>query len=107
MVDSGNPQELRERLEEVLADETFANELTQMENAEDVQAALEEKGIDLSIREILEVRDTMNKLQEKGVSPDELTEEELEEVAGGIIGIIFCAVCGAIALSSVGILMRW
>ena len=42
MVDSSNPQELKQKLQEVLSDEAFAKELLQMEDASDVQKALEE-----------------------------------------------------------------
>ena len=41
-----------ELLKEVLSDEAFAKSLIEMETPEDVQTALKEKGVDLSIEDI-------------------------------------------------------
>ena len=48
MADSSNPKELQEKLQEMLANEAFAKELFAKETVEDVQVALEEKGIDFA-----------------------------------------------------------
>lgn len=96
----------QERLKEVLSDEEFVKELLDMEEPEQVQEALENKGISVTTGEILQVRDFMKKVesgeipQEKveAMANGELSEEELEEVAGGflplaiagvVIGVIF------------------
>lgn len=97
MADSSNPRELQEKLQEVLADEAFVNELLAMEKTEDVQIALEEKDIELSLDEINQMGDIIRKVQSGEISQEqiqrmadgELAEDELKEVAGGsIIGLI-------------------
>lgn len=91
-----------ERLKEVLADEEFVKDLVAMEEPEQVQDALEDKGVPVTTDEILRIRDLMKKLESGEISMEkveaaangELSEEELEEVAGGIVvemlaGIVF------------------
>jgi len=76
-----------ERIKEVFADEEFIKELFSKETAEEAQALFEEKDIDISIEELVKIKDIIiAKLQaaESGESA-ELTEEELEDVAGGVI----------------------
>ena len=69
----------KEQLKTIMTPE-FMQELMDLETAEDVQKAMEQKGISLSIPEI-------NKLQSMLVSQasgeGELSESDLEEVAGG------------------------
>ena len=64
-----------------------------METAEEVQAALKEKGLDLSIDDILKIQKTLTS-QENG----ELSEDEMENVAGGfaITAGIVSAIAGVI-----------
>ena len=91
MVNSSNPQELKQKLQEVLSDEAFAKELLQMEDAGDVQKALEEKDIELSLDEIRRIKERAMKVQSGEVSQEqsdladgELSEDELMDVAGGL-----------------------
>ena len=92
MVNSSNPQELKQKLQEVLSDEAFAKELFQMEDAGDVQKALEEKGIEMSLDEIRRIKERAMKVQSGEASQEqaepladgELSEDELADVAGGI-----------------------
>ena len=104
MADSSNLQELMDKLQEALADEAFVQELLAMEKPEDVQTALEEKDIELSLDEINQVGDAVRKVQSGEISQEqvqrladgELSEDELEEVAGGciIIAILFAVIVG-------------
>ena len=68
-------------LEKLLSDEAFASTLVAMQSAEEVQAALNAKGLDLSIEEINNLAKALN---EASASDKDLTEEELDSVAGGI-----------------------
>lgn len=92
-----------DRIKEVFSDEEFVKSLFELETPEEVQAALEPKGVDMSIQEICQLRDILVMMVEKGST--ELTEEELEQVAGGSIlaAVGAAAEIGAIVLISVAI----
>ena len=93
-----------EKMKEVLSDEAFFKSLFELETAAEVQAALREKGIELTEEEILGVRDLMIKVEEGGISAEqlekwaaqiesgELSEELLEQVSGGSISLVGAAV---------------
>lgn len=86
-----------ERLKEVFLDEAFVKSLFELETVAEVQAALREKGIELTEEEILGVRDLLIKVEEGGISAEqleswaaqaedgELPEEMLEFVSGGLL----------------------
>ena len=92
-----------ERIKEVFADEEFIKELFSKETAEEAQALLEEKDIDISIEELVKLKDIIiAKLQavENGESA-ELTEADLENIAGGTFGIsVVIAIVGILVLCS-------
>ena len=67
-------------LEKLLSDEDFASTLVAMQSAEEVQVALKGKGLDLSIEEINNLAKALN---EASAYDKDLTEEELDSVAGG------------------------
>ena len=78
-----------ERIKEVFSDEEFVKELLSRETPEEAKALLEEKDIDFSVEDLVKFKDIIAaKLQaaENGEAA-ELTEEELEDVAGGYLGI--------------------
>ena len=86
-----------ERLKEVFSDEAFVKRLFELETVAEVQAALREKGVELSEDEILGVRELFLKVEEGGISAEqleswaaqaedgELPEEMLELVSGGLL----------------------
>ena len=86
-----------ERLKEVFLDEAFVKSLFELETVAEVLAALREKGVELSEEEILGVRDLLIKVEEGGISAEqleswaaqaedgELPEEMLELVSGGLL----------------------
>ena len=86
-----------EKMKEVLSDEAFFKSLFELETVAEVQAALREKGIELTEEEILGVRDLLIKVEEGGISAEqleswaaqaedgELPEEMLELVSGGLL----------------------
>ena len=84
------------RIKEVFSDEAFVKQLLEQETPEAVQAMLEEKEIDFSIDEILKIRDLFEKQANGELNVEELSEDDLEDVAGGIV------ICGLyIVLASV------
>ena len=78
-----------ERIKKIFADEEFVKELFSKETPEEAQALLAEKDIDVSIEELVKLKDlVVAKLQAAENSESaELTEADLEDVAGGTFGI--------------------
>ena len=88
-----------DKMREVFSDEEFVKGLFELETPEEVQAALEEKEIELSTGEICQMRDFLIRYQEGTLTEEEkkvvefageyrdgeLSEEELENVSGGIL----------------------
>ena len=89
-----------ERVKEVFADEAFAKSVFELETASEIQAALKEKGIELSEEEITSIQDVLMKVKNGEVTKEqiekwsvqlengELSEEALELVSGGSITLI-------------------
>ena len=93
-----------ERIKEVFSDEEFVKELFSKETPEEAQALLAEKEIDMSIDELVKLKDLVAaKLQaaENGEST-EITEEDLADVAGGV-AVLF-AIMGLVVVG-VGMMM--
>ena len=78
-----------ERIKEVFSDEEFVKELFSKETPEEAKALLEEKDIDFSVEDLIKLREILvAKLQKsEGSEEVELGEDELEDVAGGYLGI--------------------
>ena len=90
-----------ERIKEVFSDEEFVKELFSKETPEEAQALLAEKDIDVSIEELVKLKDlVVAKLQAAENSESaELTEADLEDVAGGTFGIsVVIAIVGILYL---------
>jgi predicted ribosomally synthesized peptide with nif11-like leader len=66
-----------EKIKELFTDEAFIASIAELETAEDVQKALSEKGLDLSIEEITAIQNAL------ASNDGELSEDDLENVAGG------------------------
>ena len=104
-----------EKMKEVFSDEAFVKGLFELESAAEVQAALKEKGIEFSEEEIISIRDFLLKVEESDITKEqlekwtvqledgELSEEELENVAGGIVleTVGFVVGCAIIAYAGV------
>ena len=100
-----------ERMKEVLADEAFVKELFTLETAQEVQEALSQKGVELTVEDIELIADLLNRYQageltgkeEKAIKAaqsfkdGELSDEELEEVAGGFGGLIMAAIIAVVS----------
>ena len=107
-----------EKMKEIFADEAFVKSLFELESAGEVQAALKEKGIEFSEEEIISIRDFLLKVEKGDITKEqlekstvqledgELSEEELENVAGGIVleTVGFVVGCGIIAYACVAFL---
>jgi ribose/xylose/arabinose/galactoside ABC-type transport system permease subunit len=94
---------------EIFSDEAFTNSLLALDTPEEVQSALHDKGLDLSLGEIATIRNSVLTAAEQG---GELSEEQLETVSGGIlisgvIGFIIALAVGAAAGGLNGSGTRW
>lgn len=87
-----------QQIKELFSNEEFIDSLLALETPEEVQKALTDQGVDLSIQEILAIKDSIaNSLD----SEEELSEEQLETVTGGsflVVAIISAVVTGLIKL---------
>ena len=92
-------KELETKIREALSDEAFVKRLFAMEEPEQVQAALAEKEIELSVPDIIKLKDMLVQAESKN---GELTEEDLADVSGGsVVVALFClAALGAGVLVS-------
>ena len=70
------------KIREVFSDEQFVKGLFAMETPAEVQQALRQKDITLSVDAIVKIRELLLKRLETG---EELSEEELESVNGGAV----------------------
>lgn len=77
-----------ERIKEVFSDEAFLKELFSKETPEEVQVLLAEKDIALSIDEIVKLREILEKKLQQAQSGEEISDDDLEEVAGGVYDLI-------------------
>ena len=100
-----------ERIREVFSNKEFLTELIAMEVPEDIQAALVEKDIDFTIDEICKMKEMVEKGIEKAAVGEELSEDELNKIAGGnpllIIPIALVVVFGTAFGVSTGTRGRW
>lgn len=91
----------QEKITQVLSDQAFVESLMNMETPEQVQSAMKDKGIDLTIDDIVKVRELL--VAKKDSSSDELTSDDLDNVAGGIaVTMIIGAIAGAIGAAASG-----
>ena len=75
------------KLQEMLQnDEAFAKQVFEAESTESVQSLLSSKGLDFSIEELDALKELVEKLSASDA--DELGEDALEQVAGGLVGKI-------------------
>lgn len=91
---------MEERIKELLADEAFVAKLTELETPEEVVAAFKEKDVEVSVDDITNVKTQLEKMNESG---GELSEDELEDVAGGSIILTTLIYGAAYAITGIGI----
>ena len=71
----------KNRIKEVLSDGAFVQDISQLKTVEEIQAAFREKDLYFSIEEL-------NKFSEQFASGEELSFDQLDEVAGGGITVV-------------------
>ena len=103
-----------EKVKAAFADETFVKSLFELDTVAEVQAALQEKDVELTKEEILGIRELLAKVESGEITPEqleqwaaltengELTEEMLEQVAGGVL-VISIGALAMVALKVLGV----
>jgi predicted ribosomally synthesized peptide with nif11-like leader len=72
--------------DKVEADQSLGEKLFALETPEEVQSFLQAEGLEFTIDEIMTLREALVKALEKKEN-GELSDEDLEEVAGGLLGL--------------------
>ena len=88
-----------DRVKEVFSDEEFVKELFSKETPEEAQAMLAEKDIEVSVEELVKLRDLLIKKAQQAEGSEELNDDELEDVAGGM-GPVVATVIGLFLIGS-------
>ena len=89
-------QKLAQLQAKIEADKGLGKKLFSLENPQDVQSLLKEQGLDFSFDEINMMKEALVKALEKSGN-GELSDADLEEVAGGSITVMaIVAIIGAI-----------
>lgn len=85
---------MNEKMKELLADKAFVEKLMSLETETEVQSLLSENGVELTVEQISMIKKgVMSQLS----NSDELSEDDLETVAGGVdIGGIIQGITDAI-----------
>lgn len=79
---------MNEKLVELLKDEFVVKELFEKETAEDAQKFLASKGVELTLEEVNQIKEQFIKIAESG---EEISDEELKQVAGGSLIVLLLA----------------
>ncbi len=88
-----NEQQIRE----LFSNEEFVQEILALETPEEVVAALQEKDVDVTEEEVIKISDIL-----ANNNVEELTEEDLEQVAGGSIIIFILMAIGLASIITAG-----
>ena len=91
------------KIKEVFADQAYVKSLLEMETAAQVQTELKKKGLDLSEKDVMKMRDEIVKHVENGTTPEELSLDQLDDVAGGLVvsvGLVIAVIAGAAAIGT-------
>ena len=86
-----------EKIKEVSSDEEFVKSLMELETPEEVQKALAEKDIDLSVDDIKKIAKLIQKKAD-----GELSDEDLESVAGGSVTVAVVLFTGTALIACAG-----
>lgn len=102
------------KVKEVFSDQEFVKSLFELDNPEDVQKALSEKDIDLSLDEINQTKELLDRYENNELTDEEkkafeyannadeeLDEDELENVTGGSVIILVTLVAAGIVAAGV------
>jgi predicted ribosomally synthesized peptide with nif11-like leader len=94
-------EQKNEKIQEVFADKEFVEKLLAMDTPEEVQAAVKEKGLELTLEEIEATKKSIVNSLEKNDS-DEVSDDQLEQVAGGFAITTALVIAGAITAGATG-----
>jgi hypothetical protein len=89
-----------EQLKEIFSDEAFTSYLLALDTPESVQAALKEKGLDLTLDEIALLNQNLEIAMENG---NELTEEQLAQVSSNSLILLNHILYRALVVAIVGL----
>ena len=82
-----------EKLAEIFENEQFKLEVQNVETPEDFQALLAEYGVEMTLEEVEQFCEQVAVCMQQG----ELSEEEMEDVAGGVPWVLVAAAVGLCA----------
>lgn len=90
-----------ERIKEVFSDKEFIAQVFELETPEQVQELLREKDIDLTIEDIVDAKEYIEKHLNGESDVEELTDKDLEDVSGGAVclGLLI----GGLMLAAIGV----
>ncbi len=84
----------------IFSDQAYVETLLNMETAEEVQASLKEKGLELSVEDINETKNILVQRYN-----GELSEDDLEDISGGCItlatGFLIAGIISAVSAGTV------
>ena len=92
-----------QQLAELLKDQDKANAFLS-ESVEETQKNLEKEGLDFTVDELVEIAEKVEKKENEG---DELNEDSLDDVSGGVIGLGAALVVPVIITCGAGHVKRW
>ena len=75
-----------DKVKEVFSDKEFVEIMLEKETPAQVQVELKKRGLDFSENDIIKMRDKINNHLENGTEPDELSLDQLDDVAEGESG---------------------
>ncbi len=82
-----------EMLKNLMADQEFVKAIAYMEEPEDVQKAFSDKGVEITLEEINAIAEAV-----MAGNSDELSDDQLDHVAGGAVIEIITVVASGVAL---------
>jgi NH3-dependent NAD+ synthetase len=88
-----------QEIRDLFKDEAYVSSLLALDTAEEVQASLAEKGVDISTTEITKILDSIRNYSE---SDEELSEADLENVTGGLVGVALLFFAGLMGIIGLG-----
>ncbi len=87
----GNNQVTEKQIREVFSNEEFMKEVLTKETPEEVQEMFEKRNVEISIAEILKIKEILLEKLTQSENCFEMNEDELQEVSGGEL-ILGCAI---------------
>ena len=100
-----------EKIKAAMSDEAFVKACIEAENEEAVQKLFAEKGVEISLTEIEQMKEMLNDVLDGKITEEqlnkmanggELSEDELEQAAGGVV-LEVLSIVGIMALPTFGI----